>query len=287
MRGDVQPAAPEELGPMGDVEGAELGGDDARDAEPEVAHVGRGDVDRVGRDTACAEPRHERVELLAGRAAFERSDAAPSASASAMRSGTRRAPPARFVRRTACGRRTSRSSRDRVAARCGVEAAWRPSQRYTPKPSAIALSHASPIPGRGSRADGERRARSRRSVDDRDRDRDVQEAAPVDRVESQAGRGEESPVERAQRLVVGPVEQGKREAALPREHHGVALDQLEERGQDRLAEGGGAGEPAARRVPDRARGPRLAQVDELGRQVRRRAVRERHCPRRTPSACPR
>ena len=133
-----------------------------------------------------------------------------------------------------------------------------------------------PHPGRGSCADGERRARSGWSVHHRDRDRDVQEAAPVDHVESQAGRGEESPVERAQRLVVGPVEQGKREAALPPEHHGVALDQLEERGKDRLAEGGSAGEPAARRVADRARGPRLTQVDELCREVRRRAVRERH-----------
>ena len=38
--GDVESAAPEELRPMGDVEGAELGGDDAGDAQPEVAHVG-------------------------------------------------------------------------------------------------------------------------------------------------------------------------------------------------------------------------------------------------------
>ena len=44
-------------------------------------------------------------------------------------------------------------------------------------------------------------------------------------------------------MVVGPVEERKRERALPREHHRVALDQLEERRKDGLGECRGARSP--------------------------------------------
>ena len=160
--------------------------------------------------------------------------------------------------------------------RCGVEAAWRPSQRYTPKPSAIALSHASATPAAAP-------APTASAARDPGGPCTTAIAIGTSRKQLPSITSNRRPVEAknrrssvAQRLVVGPVEQGKREAALPARAS---------RRRARPARGARPGSP--RRGWERRRArcswssrsgerPRLTQVDELCREVRRRAVRERH-----------
>ncbi len=80
-------------------------------------------------------------------------------------------------------------------------------------------------------------------------------------------------------VVAAPVQERQRKAALPGEHHGVALHHLEQRGEDRLGERRRAGEPAARRVRDRrCRRLRSPEVDDLGREERCASVLERDAP---------
>ncbi len=75
---------------------------------------------------------------------------------------------------------------------------------------------------------------------------------------------------------------GSERPALPGEHDGVALHHLEQRGEDRLGERRRAGEPAARRVRDRACAPSPVARGRRSRpggtpRFRRRA----RCPGRT------
>ena len=241
--------------------------------EPELADVRRGDVDGVGGETPVAKPCRERLGLLAGRVARERRDGAGRDAFARLRQEAREG-----------GFLVARVEEHVVVER--LDRAWvghGPLGRrgcFPPEPAIDAEALGQRLDprvadgGTGSGADRERRARARRAMDDRDGNRDVEKAASVDELEAEPGRFEEPAIELAQRLVVRPVEQREREPALPSEHHGVALDQLEQRGEHGLAERRGAREAAARRVRDRWAEPRLTQVDELRRQVRRRSVRE-------------
>jgi hypothetical protein len=112
-------------------------------------------------------------------------------------------------------------------------------------------------------------------VDDPERDGDVEEARAVDGRVAETRRGEIAVVQRDQPSIAAPVEQRQREAVRPDEHERVALDDLEESGEDRGVERPGAGEAVARRHRNARIARGRLEEDELAGEQHGVAARQR------------
>ena len=174
---------------------------------------------------AVVEPADDGSELLRDGRSLERRDVGRSPSARLTRRGTPPALRASRRRRSACGRRTSRPLPGRRAtARPGFAATER-----RRRPPASAFSHASPIdapaPAPIARAAPEPGAPWRIAT----ATGTSRKVARVEHREPEAARREVPRLQAPKLSVARPVEERERQAALPRDHHRVTLDQLEQR----------------------------------------------------------
>jgi hypothetical protein len=126
----------------------------------------------------------------------------------------------------------------------------------------------------GCRADAERAPPTAHERDDHG---NLVDAAQVERRQSRKRRREMTRVVRAQVVRPLPVEERKGEPCVPREHECVALDQLEQRREQRASPRRRRGESVARRIGDLRLVETKAEVDELRRQPRVGAVAKPDC----------
>ena len=102
------------------------------------------------------------------------------------------------------------------------------------------------------------------------------ERGEVDGGIREPGRREVALLELDERRRLAPVEQRQRQLRVPCDHERVALEDLAEPSLERFGPRLAARGAAARRVPDRTLAqPRVTEIDELGRQPRGSAFRQR------------